>query len=76
VLIPGHAMSENRQIPGNGERMSGAVERYRDVSKWPQAPRRFFRYSVPISGLQAAVAWVAEPEPPLARDGGADRNCN
>ncbi len=29
----------NRRIPGNGERMSGAVERYRDVSKLPQAPR-------------------------------------
>ena len=29
----------NRRIPGNGERMSGAVERYRDVSKLRDAPR-------------------------------------
>jgi hypothetical protein len=29
----------NRRIPGNGQRMSGAVERYRDVSKLPQAPK-------------------------------------
>lgn len=29
----------NRRIPGNGERMSGAVERYRDVTKLRQAPR-------------------------------------
>lgn len=28
----------NRRIPGNGERMSGAIERYRDVSKLPLAP--------------------------------------
>ena len=29
----------NRGIPANGERMVGAVERYRDVSKLPRAPR-------------------------------------
>ncbi|HEX5470896.1 MAG TPA: hypothetical protein VFW73_03370 [Lacipirellulaceae bacterium] len=29
----------NKRIPGNGERMAGAVERYRDVSKQRQAPR-------------------------------------
>jgi hypothetical protein len=29
----------NTRIPGNGERMSGAVERYRDVSKLPRAPK-------------------------------------
>jgi hypothetical protein len=31
--------ARNTRIPGNGERMSGAVERYRDVSKLPNAPR-------------------------------------
>src|SRR5712671_2340606 len=29
----------NRRIPGNGQRLSGAVERYRDVSKLPLAPK-------------------------------------
>src|SRR5262245_62621357 len=32
----------NNRIPGDGERMSGAVERYRDVSKLPRAPRPIF----------------------------------
>lgn len=27
------------RIPGDGQRMSGAIERYRDVSKLPLAPR-------------------------------------
>jgi hypothetical protein len=38
----------NRRIPGNGERMTGAIERYRDVSKLPRAPRPM----VPIIGGQ------------------------
>lgn len=29
----------NNHIPGNGERMSGAIERYRDVEKIPRAPK-------------------------------------
>ena len=29
----------NTRIPGDGARMSGAIERYRDVSKLPNAPR-------------------------------------
>ena len=29
----------DKQIAANGERMAGAVERYRDVSKIPRAPR-------------------------------------
>lgn len=28
----------NTRIPGDGQRMSGAIERYRDVSKLPLAP--------------------------------------
>jgi hypothetical protein len=28
----------NTRIPGDGQRMSGAVERYRDVAKLPLAP--------------------------------------
>jgi hypothetical protein len=29
----------NTRIPGDGERMAGAVERYRDVSKIPRSPK-------------------------------------
>jgi hypothetical protein len=29
----------NTRIPGDGGRMAGAVERYRDVSKLPRAPK-------------------------------------
>jgi hypothetical protein len=29
----------NRHIPGDGQRMTGAIERYRDVSKLPLAPQ-------------------------------------
>jgi len=39
VIDPWPPYVGNRQIPGNGERMSDAVQRYRDVSKLPQAPR-------------------------------------
>jgi hypothetical protein len=39
VIDPWPPYAGNRQIPGNGERMSDAVQRYRDVSKLPQAPR-------------------------------------
>jgi hypothetical protein len=30
----------NTQIPADGQRMAGAVERYKDVSKLPNAPRQ------------------------------------
>ena len=39
VIDPWPPYVGNRRIPGNGERMSDAVQRYRDVSKLPQAPR-------------------------------------
>ena len=38
VIDPWPPYAGNRHIPGNGERMSGAVERYRDVSKLKNAP--------------------------------------
>jgi hypothetical protein len=38
VINPWPRGSSNRQIPANGERMSGAYERYRDVSKQPPRP--------------------------------------
>src|SRR5258708_4645326 len=39
VVDPWPPYVGNRRIPGNGQRLSGAVERYRDVSKLPQAPK-------------------------------------
>jgi hypothetical protein len=39
VIDPWPPYVGNRYIPSDGERMSDAVERYRDVSKLPQAPR-------------------------------------
>lgn len=38
MLGPWPPYAGNRRIPGNGQRMSGAVERYRDVSKQSQMP--------------------------------------
>jgi hypothetical protein len=38
MLDPWPPYAGNRRIPGNGQRMSGAVERYRDVSKQSQMP--------------------------------------
>ncbi len=39
VIDPWPRYAGYRRIPANGERMAGAVERYRDVSKLPSAPR-------------------------------------
>lgn len=39
VIDPWPRNVGNTRIPGNGERMVGAVERYRDVSKLPRAPK-------------------------------------
>ena len=39
VIDPWPRYVGNTRIPGNGERMVGAVERYRDVSKLPRAPK-------------------------------------
>jgi hypothetical protein len=54
----------NRRIPGNGERMAGAAERYRDVSKLSRAPLPIFH---PISsaggaGVGAGAAAGAAPK--------------
>jgi hypothetical protein len=43
VIDPWPRYVGNRRIPGNGERMAGAVERYRDVNKIGQAPRPIFQ---------------------------------
>ena len=39
IIDPWPRYVGNTRIPGNGERMVGAVERYRDVSKLPRAPK-------------------------------------
>jgi hypothetical protein len=39
VIDPWPRYVGNRRIPGNRERMAGAAERYRDVSKIPLAPK-------------------------------------
>jgi uncharacterized phage-associated protein len=39
VIDPWPRYVGNRRIPGNGERMAGAAERYRDVIKIPLAPK-------------------------------------
>src|SRR5438132_12328908 len=53
VIDPWPRYVGNRRIPGNGERMTGAVERYRDVSKIPRAPRPIaptFDKSIGVTG--------------------------
>ncbi len=37
IIDPWSRNVGNTRIPGDGQRMSGAVERYRDVTKLPQA---------------------------------------
>jgi hypothetical protein len=41
----------NRNIPANGERMVGAVTRYRDTTKLPQAPPPQAPVEIGTSGL-------------------------
>ena len=38
VIDPWPRYVGNMRIPGDGQRMSGAIERYRDVTKLPLAP--------------------------------------
>jgi hypothetical protein len=38
MIDPWPPYAGNRRIPGNGERMTDAIERYRDVSKLPLTP--------------------------------------
>lgn len=44
----------NRHIPGNGERMVGAVQRYRDVTKLPLAPQPILPIDIAPSGLSSS----------------------
>jgi hypothetical protein len=42
VIDPWPPYVGNRRIPGNGERMAGAVQRYQNVYMLPLAPRPIF----------------------------------
>jgi hypothetical protein len=53
VIDPWPPYVGNRRIPGNGERMVSAIERYRDVYKIPLAPRPIFT-PVPAGAGQGA----------------------
>jgi hypothetical protein len=52
TIDPAPPSAFDTQIPANGQRMAGAVERYRDVSKLPQAPRQI----VPTYGGSSGTA--------------------
>ena len=63
TIDPWPRRAGNRHIPANGERMSGAVERYRDVSKLPpdrrgkgEAPQPIAPISIEPSGLSGGGA--------------------
>jgi hypothetical protein len=49
VIDPWPPYVGNRRIPGNGQRMVGAIQRYQNVSRIPQAPRPIFT-PVPSGG--------------------------
>ena len=51
VIDPWPPYVGNRRIPGNGERMAGAMERYRDVRKLPLAPPPIPPIAIETSGL-------------------------
>jgi hypothetical protein len=55
VIDPWPRYSANRRIPANGERMTGAVERYRDVSKLPLAPQPIAPVNIETSGLSGGA---------------------
>ena len=59
VIDPWPPYAGNRNIPGNGQRMSGAVERYRDVSKLKNAPPPL----VSTTATEAGGASAATPAP-------------
>ena len=55
VIDPWPRYVGNTRIPGNGERMAGAVERYRDVSKIPRAPRPIAPAYSSTTGIQVGT---------------------
>jgi|SRR5713101_598230 len=53
IIDPWPRYVGNTRIPGDGERMAGAVERYRDVSKLPRAPRPIVPVFGQLIGIQS-----------------------
>ena len=65
VIDPWPRYVGNRRIPGNGERMVGAIERYRDVSKLPRAPRPIvplYDRQLGVGGASSAPAGAGTPQ--------------
>jgi hypothetical protein len=60
TIDPWPRYAPNRRIPANGERMSGAIERYRDVRKMPLGPAAI-GLSGPASTGAAAPAATGAP---------------
>lgn len=58
VIDPWPRYSADRHIPANGERMVGAVERYRDVSKLPRAPQPIAPVAIETSGFSGGGGGV------------------
>lgn len=52
IIDPWPKYVGDRRIPANGERMSGAMERYREVGKLIQAPRPIF----PVFGTNIGIS--------------------
>lgn len=46
----------DRRIPGNGERMVGAIERYRSVEKLDETPTALVPIAISPSGLSGGTA--------------------
>ncbi|MCK9915532.1 hypothetical protein MXD81_40885 [Microbacteriaceae bacterium K1510] len=56
VIDPWPRYVGNRRIPANGERMVGAIERYRDVRRLPLAPQPILPIEISTSGFSSSNA--------------------
>jgi hypothetical protein len=56
VIDPWPRYVGNRRIPADGERMVGAVERYRDVRRLPLAPQPILPIGISTSGFSSSSA--------------------
>lgn len=56
VIDPWPYYVGNRRVPGNGERMVGAIERYRDTRKLPLAPPPIAPVDIAPSGFSSSTS--------------------
>ncbi|WP_162827118.1 hypothetical protein [Pseudolabrys taiwanensis] len=56
VIDPWPRYVGNRRIPANGERMVGAIERYRDIRRLPLAPQPILPIEISTSGFSSSNA--------------------